>query len=88
MAAIVNGTAAEGGASGERGAGNEASGESITLADVKVGDSVAGRGAVKNGLFVATELGVMDAAARRQRRRAMDGSGDSPTGAPGSVPRG
>jgi hypothetical protein len=88
MAAVVNGSAAEGGDAGGRGAGNEAGGESITLADVKVGDSVAGRGAVKNGLFVPTELGVMDAAARRQRRRAMDGSGDGPTGAPGSVPRG
>jgi hypothetical protein len=88
MAAVVNGSPAEGGAAGGRGPGNEAGGESITLADVKVGDSVAGRGAVKNGLFVPTELGVMDAAARRQRRRAIDGSGDSPAGAPGSVPRG
>jgi hypothetical protein len=88
MAAVVNGSAAEGGAAGGRGAGNEGGGESITLADVKVGDSVAGRGAVKNGLFVPTELGVMDAEARRQRRRGMDGSGDGPAGAPGSVPRG
>ncbi len=44
-------------------------GESITLADVKVGDSVVGRGALKNGVFVPTELGVMDAAAMGQRRR-------------------
>ena len=88
MAAVVNGSPAEGGAAMERGAGNEPGGESITLADVKVGDSVAGRGAVKNGLFVPTELGVMDAAARRQRRRATDGSGNSPAGATGSVPRG
>jgi hypothetical protein len=45
------------------------SGESITFADVKVGDSVAGRGALKNGVFVPTELGVMDAAMVQQRRR-------------------
>ncbi len=43
--------------------------ESITFADVKVGDSVAGRGAMKNGVFVPTELGVMDAAMVQQRRR-------------------
>jgi hypothetical protein len=45
------------------------SGESITFADVKVGDSVAGRGALKNGVFVPAELGVMDAAMVQQRRR-------------------
>jgi hypothetical protein len=51
-------------------------GESITFADVKVGDSVAGPGALKNGTFVPTELGVMDAAMIQQRRRrAMEGSG-------------
>ena len=88
MAAIANGTAAEGGAVGGRSAGNETGGESITFADVKVGDAIAGRGALKNGLFVPTELGVIDAAARRQRRRG-DGSGDGgPVDAPGSVPRG
>ncbi len=31
-------------------------GESITLADVKVGDTWWGRGALKNGVFVPTEL--------------------------------
>lgn len=50
-------------------AGASTGGESITLADVKVGDMVAGRGAVKNGLFVPTELRVMDASARGQGRR-------------------
>jgi hypothetical protein len=49
-------------------AGANAGGESITLADVKVGDLVMGRGAVKNGLFVPAELRVMDAAARERRR--------------------
>ena len=45
--------------------------------------SVAGRGALKNGMFVPTELGVMDAAAMGQRRRrGADGSG---AGAPGTA---
>jgi hypothetical protein len=58
-------------------------GESITLADVKVGDSVAGRGALKNGLFVPTELGVMDPGAMGQRRRRgadTGGTGPAPAG--------
>ena len=36
-------------------------GESITLADIKVGDSVAGRGALKNGIFLPSELHVFNA---------------------------
>ncbi len=32
--------------------------ESITLADIKVGDNVNGRGQLKDGVFVATQLGV------------------------------
>jgi hypothetical protein len=56
-------------------------GESITFADVKVGDTVAGRGALKNGLFMPTELGVMNPAAMGQRRRrGAEGSG------PGAAP--
>ena len=55
-----------GAAAGAAGAG---SGESITLADIKVGDGVAGRGELKGGIFVPTELGVMDAAMRGRRRR-------------------
>lgn len=39
-------------------------GESITLADIKVGDTVIGRGALKKGIFVPTELGVADPTAR------------------------
>jgi hypothetical protein len=65
------------------GAGN-GGGESITFADIKVGDSIAGPGALKNGVFVPTELRVMDpAAAGQRRRRGADGSSpDSPpTGA-------
>jgi hypothetical protein len=66
---------------GGAGAGNGSGGESITFADVKVGDTVAGRGGLKNGTFVPTELGVMDPAAMGQRRRrGQDGTG------PGSAP--
>ena len=54
----------------------EAAGESITLADLKVGDLVAGRGALKSGVFIPTELNVSDAPARGQRRRSAEG-GDS-----------
>ena len=58
------------------GAGAGSAGESITLADIKVGDTVAGRGGMKNGVFVPTELGVMDAAAGgQQRRRRQNGDG-------------
>jgi hypothetical protein len=73
-----NGTVGGNGQGGENAArgGNAGSGESITFADVKVGDSIAGRGALKNGVFVPSELGVMDQAAMGQRRRrAPDGSG-------------
>jgi hypothetical protein len=41
--------------------------ESITLADVKVGDRVMGQGAVKNGVFVPAELHVMTPGMRRER---------------------
>lgn len=57
-------------------AGTNAASESITLADVKVGDIVMGRGAVKNGSFVPAELRVMDAAARGRRRGAGNGTGN------------
>jgi hypothetical protein len=41
--------------------------ESITLADVKVGDTVAGRGSVKGGTFVPTELTIGTPGQRRLR---------------------
>jgi Domain of unknown function (DUF5666) len=70
------GTGAGSGNGEAAGGRNGGGGESITFADVKVGDIVAGRGALKNGVFVPTELGVMDAAAPGQRRRrGADGSG-------------
>jgi len=61
---------------GQRGQRNERSGgESITLADVKVGDGVIGRGGLKHGVFVPTELRVLDAVAARARRRSGGGEG-------------
>ncbi len=47
-------------------------GEPITLADVKVGDMVAGQGAIKNGIFVPTTLAVADPAQQHRRRQAAD----------------
>jgi hypothetical protein len=70
------------GAGNAAGSGSGGGGESITLADVKVGDAVAGRGALKNGIFVPTELGVSDPAARRRRRELEGGvSATAPSGA-------
>lgn len=68
---------------GAMSAGADANAESVTLADVKVGDYVMGRGGMKNGFFVPTDLRVMDASARGQGRRhgagasagATDGNG-------------
>jgi hypothetical protein len=93
MMSFMNGSGPVGNGSGAGGArstgmgsgsGSGSGGESITLADVKVGDTVAGPGAVKNGVFVPTELGVVDASAMRQgRRRAAEGS--APSAAAGST---
>ena len=103
MASMLNGSGPVGNVSGGRGAGagsgggggsgagsgagSGSGGESITLADVKVGDVVAGQGALKNGVFVPTELGVMDAAAMTRRRRSAEGgaAGSSGAAAPGSA---
>ena len=49
--------------------------QSVTLADVKVGDRVMGPGTVKNGVFVPTELGIMDPSTMRQRRRRSENGG-------------
>jgi hypothetical protein len=72
------------GAGSGSGAGSGFGGESITLADVKVGDMVAGQGALKNGVFVPTELSVMDAAAMTRRRRSAEGSAAGSAGAAAS----
>ncbi len=92
MASMVNGSGpvdagAARPAGGGSGSGPGAGGESITLADVKVGDSVVGRGALKNGVFVPTELGVMDAAAMGQRRRRGPEGGASGTSAAPEAPK-
>ena len=62
-------------------------GESITLADIKVGDRVAGPGEVKSGRFVARELSVATpGAGRRQPTDAKNtsGAGTAEAGAPDS----
>ena len=73
--AMMRGDGSEPVAMGAGGAGGPGSGggESITLADVKVGDMVVGPGALKSGTFVPTQLTVIDPSARRRR----------PEGAPG-----
>ncbi len=72
MAAMMNGNGPV-----ETGApGKAADEESVTLADVKVGDRVTGPGTLKNGVFVPTELGILDPSMMRQRRgHAADASG-------------
>lgn len=86
MMSMMNGSGpVEGG--GQRGSGSGASsgtgsgsgGESITLADIKVGDMVAGPGALKNGVFVPTQLGVSDPSQQRRRRQDESGASSGPT---------
>jgi len=75
-------------------AGAGQGGESITLADVKVGDMVIGPGALKAGTFVPTQLTVIDAAAMGRRRRseggdaapAAGGTGPAAASASGTTP--
>ena len=59
------------------------SGESITLADIKVGDNVGGQGSVKNGTFVPTQLMVSTPGQGGRRR---SGTGTAPGGAAGPGP--
>jgi hypothetical protein len=82
MAAVSSGGASEMGTLGgarssttESGAPNAPGGESITFADIKVGDIIAGRGTLKNNLFVPAELGVIDPS--RRRRRGVNGAAPS-----------
>jgi len=77
------------GAGAGNGAGNGGGGESITFADVKVGDSIAGQGGIKNGVFVPTQLGVMDPAAMGQRRRrGAEGNGTGAASSGAAAPSG
>ncbi len=73
-----------GGYGGRRGGGNanggapqNDAGEAITLADVKVGDSVIGTGAVKGGTFVPTDLHVTERPAGGRRGTGGQGNGDA-----------
>ncbi len=59
------------------------SGESITLADIKVGDNVAGQGSVKGGTFVPTQLLVSTPGQGGRRRNS---TGTAPGGAPTPSP--
>jgi len=66
-------------ASNDATAGSQA-GESITLADVKVGDSVVGIGAMKGNSFVPSDLHVMErgmGGGRRGQGGGMNGGGDA-----------
>ena len=60
--------------------------ESITLADIKVGDSVMGTGTLKSGVFTALKLGVTDAAAGARRRSPEAPSGPLPDAPPNGAP--
>ncbi|HWZ50551.1 MAG TPA: hypothetical protein VNW54_03725 [Granulicella sp.] len=70
------------GPGGGQGQGGEP-GESITLADVKVGDRVFGPGSVKAGVFVPTQLVVVDAALTGRRR--APGAGEDGTAQPAAA---
>ena len=53
--------------------------ESITLADIKVGDAVMATGSLKNGMFTVQKMGVMEPGPGRR-------GGMGPQGAPASTP--
>ena len=61
-----------------------ANGESITLADIKVGDNVVGTGSVKGGVFVPVHL--LDSSPRPHRQ--PNGGGSGAAGAAGGQPSG
>jgi len=67
------------GGGGGAGAQGAPPAESITLADVKVGDTIVATGAVKGGLFTPVKFGVSEPAAGRRRGAA---AGDGQTVAP------
>ena len=63
-------------------------GESITLADVKVGDLVAGQGSVKHGVFVPTNLTVLPPGAMGRGRRGGEMGMTAPTASqPAETPK-
>ncbi len=77
---VDTGGGSAGRASGSAGA---AGGESITLADIKVGDVVAGQGGMKHGMFVPTNLTVLPPGMGPRGRRGGDAAA---TTAPGETP--
>lgn len=80
---FASGDGAAAGPPAGAGAGGTGGRESITLADVKVGDMVAGRGSVKHGVFVPTTLTVMPPGALGPRmRRGGDGASSTSATAP------
>jgi hypothetical protein len=85
MASMMNGSGPVGATGGRPDVA--AGSESITLADVKVGDTVVGPGALKNGVFVPTQLAVMDAAAMGQRRRRAAEAGAATPATPVAAPK-
>jgi len=76
-----------GGGMRRQGAGGQAAAipapESITLADVRVGDTIAATGTMKNGVFTAMKMGVTEPGAGRRNGAGMgggqpDGGGATP----------
>jgi hypothetical protein len=82
------------GAGGAGGRGGQAAGaaapaapESITMADVKVGDTIVATGAVKAGVFTPAKMGVSEPlAGGAQRRRPGAAPGATPDGQTGGAP--
>jgi hypothetical protein len=60
--------------------------ESITLADIKVGDNVSGQGSVKNGVFIPTELNVATPGQGQGQGGRRNGAGRTPATNPGTTP--
>jgi hypothetical protein len=78
-----------GAAGGQQGGQQGEGGESITLADVKVGDNVAGQGSLKHGVFVPTTLAVVEPGQRRRREGGSGAPAGPPNGSggPGAEPK-
>jgi hypothetical protein len=85
LGSVINGQSGFGAGGGAAAGGSAHAGgsgaEILTLADVKVGDGVVGPGSLKNGVFVPSELGVIDEAAMERRKKRAEGGG-----APGAAP--
>jgi len=80
MGVGYGGRGGEGRTNGETRPGGPPPGEAITLADIKIGDTVAGEGSLKAGVFVPKTLQVADP--NQQRRRRPDAEGTTPAAPP------